>query len=154
MSDDERLAALLDGRLDEREREALLARLAASDDEYYLFSDTASLLRELEEEEEEEEKVVPIAVPRRRRWSTPARWAIALPLAAMLAGVAIVTARAREENAAGDPVRLASRLEGEGLPAGWTGRPRWSSDRGGASGGERGTQAVRAGALMVDLAVA
>lgn len=49
--DDERLAALLDGKLDRREREQLLAELAASDDDYEKFADTASVLRQIEEED-------------------------------------------------------------------------------------------------------
>jgi hypothetical protein len=51
-NDDERLAALLDGKLDGRQREELLADLAASDDDYEVFADTASILRQVEEEDE------------------------------------------------------------------------------------------------------
>ncbi|HEV7589671.1 MAG TPA: hypothetical protein VGO40_16265 [Longimicrobium sp.] len=82
-------------------------------------------------------------------------------LAAVLAGVAVVTGpalRART-SAAGEPVRVAARLEhaAEGLPPGWP-LP-WSSPRGdGATAGgspeERAARAARAGALLVDLSVA
>jgi hypothetical protein len=47
--DAERLAAFLDGRLDVREREALLAELAASDDTRDALADVAAVLRDLEE---------------------------------------------------------------------------------------------------------
>lgn len=46
--DPRRLAALLDGRLDERERRALLDELAASDDALALYGDAAAVLREIE----------------------------------------------------------------------------------------------------------
>ena len=47
--DPERIARLLDGQLGEREREALLAELAASDDGLELLGDAAALLREMED---------------------------------------------------------------------------------------------------------
>jgi hypothetical protein len=60
--DDERLAALLDGRLDGREREELLARLAGAaedDDDYLVFADAAAVLRE----REEAAGVTPLPIP-------------------------------------------------------------------------------------------
>jgi hypothetical protein len=42
---DERLAAFLDGRLDEQEREAMLARLTTDDDAYEVFAHAAEVLR-------------------------------------------------------------------------------------------------------------
>lgn len=50
-NDDERLAALLARKLDRRQREQLLAELAASDDDHEVFADTASILRQIEEED-------------------------------------------------------------------------------------------------------
>lgn len=175
-TDDERLSALLDGRLEEQPRQEMLAHLAASDDDYEVFADTASILRELEAEdaarrgaapprEEEADStvstpVIPIDRGRRRRWGAAARWGA---LAAVLAAVALfgVLSSRSGDAAAGSPVSLAARLEraGEGLPEGWTRRPPWSATRGdGAPGalspGEREARAARAGALMVDLAVA
>ncbi|HYH80294.1 MAG TPA: hypothetical protein VEX86_10865 [Longimicrobium sp.] len=47
--DDEHVAALHDGRLDERERDELYSRLLADDDELDVFAETAGVLRELEE---------------------------------------------------------------------------------------------------------
>lgn len=49
--DDERLSALLDGRLSDREREELLAHLAVSGDDLEVFAETAAILREMEEED-------------------------------------------------------------------------------------------------------
>ncbi|HEX8394623.1 MAG TPA: hypothetical protein VF665_19910 [Longimicrobium sp.] len=48
----EELAALLDGRLEERERAEVLARLDASDDDYEDFLDAAALLAEFDAEDE------------------------------------------------------------------------------------------------------
>lgn len=50
-ADPERLAALLDGRLDGAERDALLARLADHDDDLALFAEAAAIQRALEEED-------------------------------------------------------------------------------------------------------
>jgi hypothetical protein len=47
--DDERVAALHDGRLGVRERDELLSGVLADDEEYALFAETAAVLRELEE---------------------------------------------------------------------------------------------------------
>lgn len=159
-SDDEQLAALLDGRLQGRAREELLAHLAMSNDDRRVFTDTAAILRELEEAEAgeagEADKAEAAPIPLRpavRRWRVPAGWGA---MAAVLAGVVLLAAlwsRGRDSGAA-DPVRLAARLEpGAGLPDGWTGRPAWDPARGDAPG-ERAAQAARAGALLVDLAVA
>ena len=49
--DDQRIGALLDGRLDGVEREAALMDLAASEDDGTVFYDTAAVLREAEEAE-------------------------------------------------------------------------------------------------------
>lgn len=50
-ADPERLAALLDGRVDGAERDALLARLADHDDDLALFAEAAAIQRALEEED-------------------------------------------------------------------------------------------------------
>lgn len=46
---DPAVSALLDGRLEEREREEVLAYVSVADEDYLVFADTASILRELEE---------------------------------------------------------------------------------------------------------
>jgi hypothetical protein len=48
---DERIGALLDGRLHGAERDVALLDLAASEDVGTVFHDTAAVLREAEEEE-------------------------------------------------------------------------------------------------------
>jgi hypothetical protein len=50
-NEDERLAAFLDGRLDERERTEMLAHLDTDDDAYEVFAGLASILRQAEEED-------------------------------------------------------------------------------------------------------
>jgi anti-sigma factor RsiW len=86
-SENERLSALLDGRLDERERGELLAHLSAADEEYRVFADTASILRELEEAEAGAEAGCassPEGIPLRLRraiWRRPAWSAIAASVA-------------------------------------------------------------------------
>ncbi|MEW5925939.1 MAG: hypothetical protein AB1941_00495, partial [Gemmatimonadota bacterium] len=48
-SDDERLAAFLDGRMDARRREEMLAHLTRSDEDREVLARTAAILRQLEE---------------------------------------------------------------------------------------------------------
>lgn len=152
-SDDERLAALLDGRTVGPQRGELLAHLARADEDYDVFADTAAVLRELEEGgeagegEEAGTRVLPLR-PRRRR-APAAGW---LAAAAVLVGVLLAGGLLRPR-APLDAVRLAARLEhaGEGLPAGWIERAPWTATRGGSA---PTGQAARAGALLADLAVA
>jgi hypothetical protein len=180
-SEDQRLAAFLDGRMDAREREEMLAHLNESDEDRAVLAGTAATLRLLEEAEAAERdeaaspdaagadsdaRVIPLHSRRpaqpevRRTRGRVLRW---LALAAVIAGIALVTGRAlqRGGSVAGEPVRLAARLEhaDEGLPAGWTERRPWVSARGegpdgAASPGERRARSARAGAMLVDLSVA
>ncbi len=175
-SDDERVAAFLDGRMDARRREEMLAHLARSDEDRAVLAGTAAILRQLEEagaavpaeppvpvagreREETAEGVIPLDARRRTRAPLLRRMA----LAAAIAGIALVTGRALQSRAsvAGEPVRLAARLEhgARGLPAGWTERRPWTSARGEDPGGarsdaERAARSARAGAMLVDLSVA
>ncbi|NNC29175.1 hypothetical protein [Longimicrobium terrae] len=52
VNDAERLSALLDGQLSDRERDELLAQLAISGEAYHVFAETAAMLREIEAEDE------------------------------------------------------------------------------------------------------
>lgn len=159
--DDERLSALLQGQLSGPERDELLAHLAASDDDYEVFNDAVEILGALEEPaaraEAAEEAAAIIPMPERQRpWRPPVRW---VALAAVLAGVALVSTLALRGRtpAGGDPVRLAAAVHapGQGLPEGWTAGPLWPGDRGDASSGGTGkVAAARAGAMLVELAVA
>jgi hypothetical protein len=157
--DDERLAALLGGRLEGAEREELLAHLLANDEDYQVFADTAAILQEAEEEEAAQvqqagEQVDPHPPVRDtlppsvrggwRRWKAPR---VIVP--AVLAGLVVfgIFSWPGRGGSLEDPVRVAASLE-EGLPAGWTGNRPWSGMRGDAESG-----AAQAGALLVDLAV-
>lgn len=179
-SDDERVAAFLDGRMDARRREEMLAHLTRSDEDREVLARTAAILRQLEEEEAvgigtsaptaepwrddtmAGESVIPLDTRRPVHSTRPRvlRW---MALAAVLAGVALITGRVLRPHAsvADEPVRLAARLEhgAEGLPAGWMERRPWTSARGEEVGGvpspgERSARSARAGAMLVDLSVA
>jgi hypothetical protein len=166
-NDDERLAALLDGKLDEGQREELLAQLMTSGEDYDVFADTAAVLRELEAQDAAagglaagaaSAPVPPAALPPSLRpgaprWRRASRWAVLAAVVVVIALAATLGGR-RGLPSTADPVRLAARLEnpGQGLPPGW--QPLGSSPRGGAETRERNARAVRAGALLVDLAVA
>jgi len=182
-SDDERLAAFLDGRMDARRREEMLAHLTTSEEDRAVLAGTADILRQLEEagaaapEEEPAlaaggkpadtavpEGVIPLDARRAsrdreagRRRAPALRW---LALAAVLACVALAVGVLRSRSSVGgDPVRLAMRLEqgAEGLPTGWErpGRSDRGDDPGGTlSPGERSARAAQAGAMLVDLSVA
>lgn len=200
-TDDERLAAFLDGRLDERGRNEMLARLTADDEAYERFAGTASILRQAEAEEaalaavpdaspdedvatdaemapvaaedlppvdEPARNVIFLADRAREPRADPAPDAVSTPawnrgtalrwmaLAAVLAAVALVVGPWRPRaSAAGDPVRLAARLEpsGSGLPGVWY---PWSSARGNEADNGRTPEekAARAGGLLMDLAMA
>jgi hypothetical protein len=163
--DDERLAALLDGRVDAREREELLKQLAAGGEDYAVFTQTASILRRLEESEPAEAPRKRQVLPFRRRagagtWATPARVAA---LAAVVAAVAVggVWALRHRREDPGDPVRLAVLADSarNGLPKDWPEQNRWVPTRGGgippgATPAERNEQAARAGARLLDLTIA
>jgi hypothetical protein len=155
--DDERLSALLDGRVSGREREELLAHLMASEADYEVFTDTVDLLMAEEEEDARaaataQEGVIPLR-PRAGGPRMPRRWLIAASLAA-LALVSTLTLWSRGSTAS-DPVQLAARVDPgrEGLPADWGDAAPWSTVRG-PGAGARDADAVRAGVKLVDLAVA
>jgi hypothetical protein len=165
--DDERMSALLAQRLDERQREELLAHLSTSDDDRRIFADTAAILHELEAAEAGADpqfaKVIPL---RPKKPKTPVLVALGA-IAAVLAALALLPVLAPRggADAAGDPLRLALRAEPAraGLPEGWIERDRWISSRGNdgprgdtasMTSAQRATRSARAGVLLVDLAVA
>ena len=157
--DDERIAALLDGRVEGEDRRALLAELAEAGEDYRVFADAAAILREREEEAAlgqqahgtEPAKAVPIGTRIRRR---TVAWA---GLAAVLAGAALVPVIRLATAVSLDPAAVAGRLSPAAarLPAGWTDRMPWGAYRGaeGPSVSDR-PGAARLGALLVDLEVA
>lgn len=196
-NEDEWVAAFLDGRLDERQRAEMLARLTIDPEAYEHFAATAAILRQAEEAEKADAAVAAdedgtVALPgsppagapmprvvvatdaadarepepdrgvtplHPRRPATAVRWlALAAGIAALaLAGRAL---RPRTSPAEG-PVRLAMRLEHpeQRLSTDWIAHRPWSSPRGEDQGGnltqeEKAARAARAGAELVDLAVA
>lgn len=181
-SDDERVAAFLDGRMDARRREEMMAHLTRSAEDREVLARTAALLRQMEEADAAPgeapapaagpeaadpaapEGVIPLDTRRtsrsdagvevRRTRGPVLRW---MALAAVLACVALATGVLRPRSSAGEePVRLAARLEhgAEGLPPRWTEEWPWTSARGDDPGGDRVATSARAGAMLVDLAVA
>jgi len=177
-----RLAALLEDRLAERDRDEALAHLSVSDEDAGDFADAAATLRELEEEDgvvitpraDAEEydsdvpalvgadvdadagaKVIPLRPPSTARtWRRPpARW---LALAAVIVGVLVVLPVTRFGGGR-DPSQYAALLENEeeGLPEGWMDqRPPWRVTRGTGSPLIDNTRAAQLGAGQTDLELA
>lgn len=162
--DYERLSALLEGRVSGPEREALLAQLAASTDDFEAYTDTVEILMAVEEGEDARataaenaaagavpEGVTPLRRPERGR-----RVARGWLLAACVATIALVsTLVLRGRGYAGAyPVQLAERADtgGAPLPEGLTAP--WSTSRGEPGSARGDADAVRAGAMLLDLAVA
>jgi hypothetical protein len=171
MTKAERLAALLDGRLDARHRDELLTELAASEDDFDAFADAVAITAELEGAAPVATPihaaapttpihpvpgvtpipaapvVTPIDAARSRRRGLAPRW---LALAAVLAGVALapwlLTRFAAER---GGLVAV----EAAALPAGWNASP-WGATRGAGDGLTREARAVRLGARLVDVELA
>jgi len=166
--DDERLSALLAGRLQGPERDELLAHLSTAEESYEVFTDTAAILRELEDEESgaradsppRVELVPPSLGKTARRWPhRPLRW---IALAAVVAGLVALGVRAlRGPGTPGgvSPVRLAMSLEhaGPGLPFDAANPSRdipGDLARGGGAAEPTPEAAARAGAFLVRLALA
>ncbi|HEU0076411.1 MAG TPA: hypothetical protein VFQ76_02105 [Longimicrobiaceae bacterium] len=157
--DPERLAALLDRRLPEREHADAVAQVAASEADQEVLADAAAVLAELEGEDEgprETGGVTPLrpsgSVSRRLR---PGPWGLAAAavLATLVVGPALLSRRGGPE---GDPARLAMLLEksDSGLPEGWTEQRPWRTTRGGGASLAPDARAVRLGVLLVDLEMA
>jgi hypothetical protein len=175
--DYQRLSALLEGGVSDREREELLAQLAASGDDFEAYTDTVEILMAVEEEERAAaaqkedagagaaaephvstagappEGVTPLRRPERgprmaRRWP--------LALAASIAMIGLVTTLTLRVGGYGaaHPVKLAARADTAGarLPEGLdTPGPGIRGEPGSATGN---ADAVQAGAILVNLAVA
>lgn len=146
--DAERLAALLDGRVDPRERAAALERLAASDEELGVAADAAAVLRELEEEDARSG-----VIPLRPRAARPAGVRPWMAVAAAIAAMALIPLGVwlAGPGAPPAPVAVVAMLESpsSGLPAGWDVRP-WPVVRGEGLGARAG----RLGAFLADLDLA
>lgn len=154
--DDERLSALLEGRVEGRQREEMLEHLAAADDDYEVFTDTAAVLRALEEEDARGQRgMAPPSMLRRRRWPSPRKTlAVTGVVMLLLAGWWLI--RGRGASVGGVPLQMAMRADagGQGLPEGWDIPAPATTVRGGGGGAANDARAVSAGAMLVDLAVA
>jgi len=156
--DDERLAALLDARVQGGEREDMLAHLAAADDDYEVFAGTAGALRALEEEDARARRPSRVPSMGRGGWRAPELRTVVVVVTGtvvLLLGLGWVL-RGRSPSIMRDPVRLAMRADpaARGLPAGWRLPAPSGSARGRPTGAERDALAVNAGAMLVELAVA
>ena len=167
--DPQRLAALLDQRLPERDRADAVAQLAASEADQEVLADAAAVLAELEGEDDGEDEdegeddgpretggVTPLRPPGAvSRSLRPSPWwlALAAVLATLVVGPALLSRRAVE----GDPARMAMLLQkaDSGLPDGWTEQRPWRATRGGGVASlAPDARAVRLGVVLVDLEVA
>ena len=153
MKNAERLAALLDGRLDARRRDELVAELAASEDDFDAYADAVAITAELEgaipgaAPVHAAPEVTPIhAAPSRRHRLAP-RW---LALAALLAGVAL--APWLWTRFAADRGGLVA-VRADALPSGWDASP-WGTTRGASDPLTPQARAVRLGARLVDVELA
>lgn len=169
----ERIAALLDGRVDGEERAELLRRLATSRC-FREIAETAAVLRELEEPTVQAERVrdavpgpphdpiihpvepggAPPSAVRGRTWRRRStRW---LPLASVVALVLVVPLVWRTASEGVDVGTPASHLASrdEGLPAGWTATRPWPVTLGAGEALSPTARAVRAGVLHTDLLLA
>lgn len=161
--DDERLAALLEGRLEGPERDELLAYLATADEDLYVWAKTAAALREMEEVEAEQARQADEQATQAPDRETPPpsvrggwrRWkasrVIVPPVLAGLAALMILVTR-MGAGSAGLPVRLAESLD-KPLPERWTEERPVAGSRGGALANDT-SAAVQAGMWLVDLSLA
>lgn len=151
--DPERLAALLDGRLDERQREEALARLASDEAGFEAFAEALAVTRELETEDEDA-TLTPLRPRSSAWWQRPGLRALAI--AAGLASLVAIPWAVQRTGAPADddPVRAMTRLgSAERLPADWNGRP-WSARRSRGQAVTSQGRSIRAGARLVDLEIA
>lgn len=140
--DPERLAALLDGRLDAAQAAAVRAQLAtASDDILTAYADAVTVSAELTRD------IAPISSARGGR-----RWLALSSIGAVAAAaLAVVVVRSERNPSAGyRPGVLAAAIP---LNAPGPDAPVWGTTRGGAVTVEQRSRSVRIGALLVDLEV-
>lgn len=154
LSKAERLAALLDGKCSEREREALLAELAAGGEDLEVFADAAALLHD-EAEVEVAADVIPLRPPvqkpeKRRTWKPPRPW-VGLALAAGIAALIAIPLLSRDGGAhtPGEIVAELSAPRG-GFPS-TVERAPWGGARGGSSGALSPGAKVQLGATLAEL---
>lgn len=151
--DPERIAALLDGRLDDRERAELLAQLDATPSAFEPFVDAIAVLRELEGGAgAAPTAVVPMDAARRTRRRPPrlGAWlAVAAALVIAIAGPMLW--RTRDRGVLESPAAVLARIEpaGAALPDDWRAAS-WAERRGASEGLSSRAAAVRIGARVTD----
>jgi hypothetical protein len=161
---DEKIGALLEGRLDSHGRAELLAWLEKHDADREVWVDTAGVLREAEEDGSAEKEfadereatrqteVIPLRPRRATGWRSPAVRSLAA--AAILAAIAVPVLRSRmNPRSWQNPERLyaLSSTHGARLPANWV--PAWGVTRGGGTEADETGTAARVGALHMDMVV-
>lgn len=166
--DHNKMAALLEGRLPQPERDQAVAHLSAVDEDAEVFADAAAVLAELEAEdgvaaeasEDAEDpdtgrdaSVVPLRPPstERTRRRVPVRW---LALAAVLAGMVLIPlaiSRSRGPAGPGEYVAALTRPDA-GVAEAWG--HTWPQTRGPGEVGADEALSARLGALNVDLELA
>ncbi|HSU13466.1 hypothetical protein [Longimicrobium sp.] len=154
LTNDERIAALLDGKLGEEERAALLAELGLSRDDLELLLDSAGITAELEEEDRAA-GVIPITTPRPaeaepRKFHRPPVWRrpavlSAAAVAVLAIGGGLLLTRGSEEFS---PVAALSHPE-RGVPVGLVAAG--SLTRGDETALGPGATSVRFGVFAADL---
>ncbi|HEX8317864.1 hypothetical protein [Longimicrobium sp.] len=151
----ERLAALLDARLDADAHADVLAHLATDDEALAAYAEAAAVTRALEEEDAAA-GVTPLRPAARRAspFSGPRRWGA---VAAVVAAVALAPLAWNLMQPPGlqEPGALAERLASTGtvLPAGWDPSP-WGSTRSASDPMTLRARAIRIGARLVELELA
>jgi hypothetical protein len=142
MADAEQIAALLDDRLDAKQRADIVARLATSEAAFESFVDAAAILAE---GTTSSSKTIAIR-PRRTAMMVLAAAAV---IAAILAPAVLFRSRATSDR----PERFAALLASQSqLAADWNGAP-WTTTRGAAEPLTDSARGVRLGARLTDLAL-
>jgi hypothetical protein len=155
--DDERLAALLEGRVQGDQREDMLARLAAADDDYQVFAGTAGVLRALEEEDARARPPVRVPSMGRGGWRAPSLRTTMVVTGTMVLLLALgLVWKGRTPSLARTPqqLALAAYPSSRGLAGEWRAPSPSGGVRGAGTSTERNARAVYNGALLVDLSIA
>jgi hypothetical protein len=147
--DAERLASLLDGRVDEQARATLLTQIAASDDALEDLVVASGILAEVESHREAGRAGRP---ERPRRWRRNGWFAIAAVLVAVLALPWVIGKRDPSPNARRGIEEMLS-TDRPALPPGWT-EHLWAPSRGATTTLPHDARAVRLGAYLVDFEAA
>lgn len=151
-TDPERLAALMDGRVDDAERAVLLAQLASDPDMLEIYADAVAA--SAAEVPNPELTVSTTTISPRRQ--SPARWLALAAGIALLIGIPTLMRRPSGDTSTiatpGDPAQFVAMLasRNQGLPSDWNGAP-WSATRSATVLASPSARAIRVGARLIDL---